>query len=93
MQVLRTPCLPLLRRARDRQANAISVLQAVVFVALIWAIQQAISYSNQSFGALQEVTRPSATDVAQIPDCTRNIYLTVSARSSCLAVAEARTHA
>ena len=63
------------RRLRAWKTNLLQVLQAVLFVFVIWAVDKAITYSRERMPAFSQVRSPSATAVASIPDCTQNQYL------------------
>lgn len=63
------------RRLRAWKTNLLQVLQAVLFVFVIWAVDKAITYSRERMPAFSQVHSPSATAVASIPDCTQNQYL------------------
>lgn len=63
------------RRLRAWKTNLLQVLQAVLFVFVIWAVDKAITYSRERMPAFSQVHSPSATAVASIPDCAQNQYL------------------
>jgi hypothetical protein len=63
------------RRLRAWKTNLLQVLQAVLFVFVIWAVDKAITYSRERMPAFSQVHSPSATAVASIPECTQNQYL------------------
>ena len=79
--------VPSTRRVRAWKTNLLQVLQAVLFVFVIWAVDKAITYSRERMPAFSQVHSPSATAVASIPDCTQNQYLkacsTLSLASCC----------
>ena len=66
------------RRLRAWKTNLLQVLQAVLFVFVIWAVDKAITYSRERMPAFSQVHSPSANAVASIPDCTQNQYLKAS---------------
>ena len=65
-------------RLRAWKTNLLQVLQAVLFVFVIWAIDKAITYSRERQPAFSQVHIPSSAAVGSIPDCTQNQYLKVS---------------
>ncbi len=74
------------RRLRAWKTNLLQVLQAVLFVFVIWAVDKAITYSRERMPAFSQVHSPSATAVASIPDCAQNQYLKACStlrRASC----------
>lgn len=66
------------RRLRAWKTNLLQVLQAVLFVFVIWAVDKAITYSRERMPAFSQVHSPSANAVASLPDCTQNQYLKAS---------------
>ncbi len=71
------------RRLRAWKTNLLQVLQAVLFVFVIWAVDKAITYSRERMPAFSQVHSPFATAVASIPDCTQNQYLKACSHFDC----------
>jgi hypothetical protein len=63
-------------RWRDWQLNLSNVVQAVLFVLLVWIVDRAVSFSNQQAAYLRAERDPGAVPVASIPPCGTNIFLT-----------------
>ena len=73
-----TCCLSLaLRRLRSWKLNLLHAFQSIAVVFLIWAIDQAVTYSNSQFTGAAAVRTPAAKDIPQIPDCRNDLFLLV----------------
>lgn len=69
------------------------ILQAILFMFLIWAIDKAIVYSRQQTPAFAQVQHPASAAVRNIPACRQNTYLQVQLTSlHSIGVAEPRKH-
>ena len=62
-------------RRRAWKTNVLLVAQAVLFVFLTWAIDQAVSASNQRRPAYSSISTTQPQAVGPIPDCSDNMFL------------------
>ncbi|KAL4434281.1 hypothetical protein ABPG75_000722 [Micractinium tetrahymenae] len=65
----------LLIRARAWKTNLLLVLQAVLFIALIWVVDRAVCASRQRQPAYSRVETAAAQPVGPIPDCSDNLFM------------------
>ncbi|KAL4424942.1 hypothetical protein ABPG77_009671 [Micractinium sp. CCAP 211/92] len=65
----------LLVRLRAWKTNLLLVLQAVLFIALIWVVDRAVCASRQRQPAYSRVETAEAHPVGPIPDCSDNLFM------------------
>lgn len=65
------PC----QRSRAWKSNLLLLAQAVLFILLIWLINQAMEASRRSLPAFSSVENPTPVPVGAIPLCTSSMFL------------------
>ncbi|CAG9464789.1 unnamed protein product [Pedinophyceae sp. YPF-701] len=64
-----------LTRSRARQVNVLQLIQAPLFMFVVWVIVRSILQSNRLTPGIQDNPNPPAKPIGGIPDCTSNVYL------------------
>ena len=67
----------LLIRVRSWRLNLFHCIQSVLVIFLIWAINEAVMYSNSQFSGQAEVRSPPSISIPSIPDCSTDYFLRV----------------
>lgn len=81
-QPARPPSPPI--RVLEWKTNLLLLAQAVLFILLIWGVDKALTASRQRQAAYSSQEGADPVAIAQIPDCSTNIYLRKD--QSCLTI-------
>eukprot|EP00798_Chlamydomonas_sp_ICE-L_P019218 gene19218-25837_t len=62
-------------RLRSWKSNVLQILSTFLLIFIIWAVDQAVTYSSSQFMGKGAVREPKPTPIDPIPDCRDNLYL------------------